>query len=161
MHWTRHLRLDAYSAVKDAIAEGRLEPLTDESVCVDCGDVATIYEHRNYFYPLLVEPVCRACNNKRGEAYPPAQGPPKYSNGFKKPAGGGGWNYLLTETSERKETGIAVRVKGSGAMWEPIEWDDSLKLAFEDLRKYKYSLPRGDWRCEFFKQHDPYFSEYA
>lgn len=36
--------------------------------CVDCGNQADHYDHRNYTQPLSVQPVCRSCNKKRGPA---------------------------------------------------------------------------------------------
>lgn len=36
--------------------------------CLDCGGAAMDYDHRDYSKPLTVEPVCRACNFKRGPA---------------------------------------------------------------------------------------------
>ena len=36
--------------------------------CVDCGSSAHDYDHRDYSKPLDVQPVCRACNFKRGPA---------------------------------------------------------------------------------------------
>ena len=36
--------------------------------CVDCGANATDYDHRDYNKPLDVEPVCRSCNIRRGNA---------------------------------------------------------------------------------------------
>ena len=36
--------------------------------CVDCGNQADHYDHRNYMRPLSVQPVCRSCNKKRGPA---------------------------------------------------------------------------------------------
>ena len=39
-------------------------------LCVDCGCKATEYEHRDYNKPLEVEPVCRGCNARRGQAKP-------------------------------------------------------------------------------------------
>jgi len=37
--------------------------------CVDCGEEAESYDHRDYFEPLKVEPVCIRCNTLRGPAY--------------------------------------------------------------------------------------------
>ena len=37
-------------------------------VCVDCGRLAEMYDHRYYSRPLDVEPVCRGCNRRRGPA---------------------------------------------------------------------------------------------
>lgn len=40
----------------------------EELKCVDCGNQAKHWEHRNYARPLLVEPVCQSCNYKRGRS---------------------------------------------------------------------------------------------
>jgi hypothetical protein len=36
--------------------------------CVDCGQPAECYDHRDYTKPLDVAPVCKACNVNRGHA---------------------------------------------------------------------------------------------
>lgn len=36
--------------------------------CVDCGEWATGWEHRDYGQPLAVDPTCSSCNFKRGPA---------------------------------------------------------------------------------------------
>ena len=36
--------------------------------CVDCGNAAHGYDHRDYSKPLDVVPVCRSCNKIRGAA---------------------------------------------------------------------------------------------
>lgn len=57
---------------------GALPPLGDASIrCVDCGAVATEYDHRDYAKPLEVEPVCRGCNALRGSAKAPTIAAPK------------------------------------------------------------------------------------
>jgi hypothetical protein len=44
-------------------------PMLDGSIaCVDCGEPAIEYDHRDYGRPLDVQPVCRRCNKKRGTA---------------------------------------------------------------------------------------------
>lgn len=59
----------AHQVVKSAVVDGRLQSLSQNLVeCVDCGDRASQYEHRNYERPLDVEPVCRKCNKARGKA---------------------------------------------------------------------------------------------
>lgn len=64
---------DAQAYVKKAIARGVLPSLkAGEIACVDCGAVATLYEHRSYSRPLDVEPTCRGCNFKRGTAHWPS-----------------------------------------------------------------------------------------
>ena len=54
-------------AVRKAVARGDLLPATAHA-CVDCGDPAVEYDHRDYNQPLAVEPVCRSCNIRRGPA---------------------------------------------------------------------------------------------
>lgn len=43
-------------------------PRARSLACVDCGRLASEYDHRDYSKPLHVEPVCGACNAKRGLA---------------------------------------------------------------------------------------------
>jgi hypothetical protein len=40
--------------------------------CSDCASPASEYDHRDYNFPLAVEPVCRGCNRRRGFAIPKA-----------------------------------------------------------------------------------------
>lgn len=64
---------DAMMYVRKAVARGVLPDLRNRDIaCVDCGAVATVYEHRSYSRPLDVEPVCRPCNGKRGTAHWPS-----------------------------------------------------------------------------------------
>lgn len=52
-----------------AIREGRLaHPRT--LLCADCLRPATGYDHRDYNYPLRVDPICHGCNANRGPAIP-------------------------------------------------------------------------------------------
>lgn len=57
----------AHAVVSAAVKCGLL-PRACEQNCVDCGRTAQVYEHRDYNQPLVVEPVCRSCNKKRGSA---------------------------------------------------------------------------------------------
>jgi hypothetical protein len=50
-----------------AVRLGYLKPARECS-CVDCGNPAEHYDHRDYNKPLEVEAVCRPCNYKRGVA---------------------------------------------------------------------------------------------
>lgn len=59
----------AHSVVSRAITKGTLEKPT-KFKCVDCGVDAACYDHRDYSHPLLVDPVCKSCNAKRGKASP-------------------------------------------------------------------------------------------
>lgn len=60
---------EAYRFVRMAIRSGYL-PKPDTIPCTDCGSPAQAYDHRDYNRPLDVEPVCHACNAKRGPAIP-------------------------------------------------------------------------------------------
>lgn len=57
----------AHQMVSLAIRLGFLPPIA-QCVCVDCGAPAKHYDHRDYSKPLDVEPVCHACNVRRGPA---------------------------------------------------------------------------------------------
>jgi len=62
-------QLKAVNAVALAKRRGDLPHLTDgKTACVDCGNPASVYDHRDYLKPLEVDPVCRVCNSKRGPA---------------------------------------------------------------------------------------------
>lgn len=60
---------DAHRMVAAAVRFGYLTPIS-ECTCVDCGAPAVDYDHRDYGKPLDVDPVCRACNIRRGPAKP-------------------------------------------------------------------------------------------
>lgn len=53
--------------VRQAIESGVLMSPTAHR-CVDCGDWAVHWEHRDYSRPLDVEPTCCSCNHRRGPA---------------------------------------------------------------------------------------------
>lgn len=55
--------------IKKAVKDGYL-PRPATLLCLDCGCPAQVYDHRDYNRPLDVEPVCHACNVKRGPALP-------------------------------------------------------------------------------------------
>lgn len=57
----------AHAAVATARRAGKL-PDPYELDCVDCGEPAIEYEHRDYSKPLDVVPICRRCNLLRGRA---------------------------------------------------------------------------------------------
>lgn len=56
----------AHMYVAAAIRHGDLPRLDGSVGCVDCGNPAAEYDHRDYKKPMDVEPVCRACNQARG-----------------------------------------------------------------------------------------------
>lgn len=55
--------------VRKAIMRGEIAP-PKTLKCVDCGEPAFGYDHRDYDKPLAVEPICRSCNFYRGPAKP-------------------------------------------------------------------------------------------
>lgn len=55
----------AKSMVYTEVRAGRL-PRVSTCRCVDCGSRAQVYDHRDYFKPLEVQPTCRVCNKRRG-----------------------------------------------------------------------------------------------
>lgn len=57
----------AHAAVRYAIHRGVL-PHASTQTCVDCGNRAQDYDHRDYHKPLEVDPVCHSCNVRRGPA---------------------------------------------------------------------------------------------
>jgi hypothetical protein len=65
----RPLQRRAIARVRYAVATGRIRPARDHS-CVDCGEPAKHYDHRDYTKPLDVDPVCVSCNRRRGAGYP-------------------------------------------------------------------------------------------
>lgn len=69
--YCQEIRKLARVKVRHAIARGTLNDLRKNYVqCVDCGDRATVHEHRDYTRPLMVEPTCKSCNSRRRTAYP-------------------------------------------------------------------------------------------
>ena len=64
------LQIQAGSKARYAVKKGYIPHITKTTKCIDCGDPAYGYDHRDYHKPLSVEPVCRRCNSKRGKALP-------------------------------------------------------------------------------------------
>lgn len=62
--------LKAKWMVRKAVERGEL-PHIKTLKCLDCGKQATCYDHRDYSYPLRVDPVCFSCNAFRGPAINP------------------------------------------------------------------------------------------
>lgn len=61
------LRQRCVIAVQGAIKSGMLQPVKSLP-CVDCGNPAKAYDHRDYSQPLSVDAVCHSCNFMRGPA---------------------------------------------------------------------------------------------
>lgn len=62
----------AHAMVAKAKSAGLLPDLgSGKYACVDCSEIASVYDHRDYSKPLDVVPVCRRCNSLRGAAERP------------------------------------------------------------------------------------------
>lgn len=58
----------------DAFRRGEITRLHASGLqCVDCGHSASAFDHRDYAFPLVVDPVCHGCNFKRGPAALPKE----------------------------------------------------------------------------------------
>jgi len=64
----RPVAMKAYSKLHTSIQRGDIAKLDGSTLCVDCGESARHYDHRDYMRPLDVEPVCASCNIRRGSA---------------------------------------------------------------------------------------------
>ncbi len=64
---SKRARERAYTIMNKAIYSAQI-PWPRTLPCADCGQPASLYDHRDYRQPLLVEPVCRKCNWHRGPA---------------------------------------------------------------------------------------------
>lgn len=62
-------RRESAKAVAKAVKKGIIPPAKTLD-CVDCGEPAQCYEHRDYNYPMMVDPVCKRCDCNRGPGYP-------------------------------------------------------------------------------------------
>lgn len=63
------IRSSVGAAIRKAVKSGVIQKLDGSVQCVDCGNPARHYDHRDYTKPLDVSPVCRSCNFKRGPAH--------------------------------------------------------------------------------------------
>jgi hypothetical protein len=68
---TSRIKMRAHSLVAYEIRAGRLAKLASSDIrCVDCGEEAECYDHRDYRKPLDVSPVCDRCDAARGMGEP-------------------------------------------------------------------------------------------
>jgi len=63
------LRSVARGRVQAAVKNGTL-PSPKGLLCIDCGDPAQCYDHRDYTKPLKVDSVCKTCDAQRGAGMP-------------------------------------------------------------------------------------------
>lgn len=96
-------RMGASGQVARAISKGVLPP-ANTCKCADCGKPAVCYDHRDYTKPLMVDPVCKSCDGKRGPGQPYiSEDSEEYKAilpAFKREF----WNKLKRESYQRKKT---------------------------------------------------------
>ena len=149
------LRRRAMALVSKAIKHGELPKLDGTIACVDCGEPATAYEHRNYYHPLSVDPVCTGCNIRRGPGFPLNPDGDEYTSLFGPKSFG--WDSKLGPTnrptehhSNRPEKSVANFIDEHWIQWEP---DPDVRKIYQEMqrirgRPYGYtSFQRGlyDW----------------
>jgi hypothetical protein len=139
--------------------------------CVDCGNPAECYDHRDYTRPLKVEPVCKACNNRRGPGWPlPELGDGLiHKHGVKSIGkcwasleGGDGFSPLECRIPPEIEATADEAIRAYALQ----EWMDVLdvKAAVARLKSSNgghrtgWTTPIGIARAEFFKRHDPWYA---
>lgn len=156
------LRDTAWKLTKREIREGRMPPPT-ACKCADCGEPAYCYDHRDYRKPIDVEPVCRACNVRRGPALP---APQKHDNADTKKGAdfnaGKGWSYLDGEGDGFEP--LTAHLNGIAAsdldqLAAPMDLFQTLEQMAEcDARRALRGGPAGTARAEWFKKKDPWYA---
>lgn len=155
----------AITTVAAAVKRGLL-PEAETCKCLDCGAQAEQYDHRNYYHPLAVDPVCRRCNLKRGPGFPPIQpgdGFPNKRHTIETiPHAGARWSSVEPDgKAGLKESPVHVAVPDDDYV------DDRFYMAitrtFFDFFAYlrRTGKPHEEWsrswtRYEYFKAHDPW-----
>jgi hypothetical protein len=151
--------------VLDATKSGRLPRLKGSGIkCMDCGEPATCYDHRNYYHPLAVDPVCKRCNNKRGPGFPinPIS---EYQTAAPDGNAGRRWSSLEAGISDQHpgysprsllknmpESSVAEFYDEHWKTWEQ-DWD--LTKIHQEVRRFKNS--RNYWATSFLRGlHDWY-----
>lgn len=156
----------AHNLVAKAIRCGALPPAAT-SLCVDCGDPAEFYDHRDYNQPLVVAAVCKACNNVRGPGLPlPTEADGQYR---KRPNldtiahSGHRWDGIQTSRrgKDRKSSSAAIESGASGPSPTGAtrqNGDDGYfgydQAAYRALRNRLFDPWRE--RSDYFKRHDPW-----
>lgn len=158
------LRARAQNDVTAAIKRGLLLP-PEQCKCKDCGATAECYDHRNYYKPLEVEPVCLACNVRRGPGFPlPTNDDVGRDRNDLKPKGKGiksagiRWDMDEGEGFQLPEFHIHAQVNWADLeMIEDIDAETSRNFGAGKLRR---AQTRGfrhlSARYDFFKSHDPW-----
>ena len=163
LHWTRQIRFKAYCAVNLAIYHGDIPAIDSSTECVDCGGIATCYDHRNYFYPLTIDPVCKSCDQQRGQGWPPPEGPAIVDNGVPFQIGHK-WSNLEGGSDKvkvgRKSANLENRTSEYDAVGDALATGTPRHIitALNEMNGNPGRvMSRGDLRAEYFKKHDPYY----
>lgn len=137
------LRKRALSRVASAVKRGALLLLDGSVPCSDCGEPANCYDHRNYFHPLAVDPVCTGCNNRRGPGFPLNPDGNEYRNESAKKLGGSAgerWSNLGGGISDQRPGSSPHSLLKNMPEKSVAEFIDEHWLTWEldnDLRKYR------------------------
>lgn len=149
------LQARAWSTVEKAIREGKLGNWRGLS-CVDCGAPADGYDHRDYFRPLLVEAVCRACNNRRGPGLPLPTGKDGKANKHDL-SGLCKWRWEGLDAGEGYQPLSARLCTDVNLADLEMRFELSAEKREHRMNSLHWLFGRQDIdRYEFFKQHDPW-----
>lgn len=153
------LRDAAHKAIRIEIREGRMLPPTS-CECVDCGEPAYCYDHRDYTKPLSVQPVCRACNNRRGPGLPlpTATDNAQYKNGVDWKAGkcwdcaeaGEGYEPLIARLCV--DLPFDIESEHNRAV---TGWTMNISRPWAKGERWIYSWAD---RADYFKRRDPWYA---
>lgn len=160
----------AHKQVRMAIAAGVLIPIA-QCICVDCGATAECYEHRDYNKPLVVDPVCKGCNIRRGPGLPlptSADGtntkrfwmPEQISRCYENLKGGEGYSpleyFCHAVLPMELEFGIDLRMLGQSDRLATI----AERMTVRAMRGT--SAFKDSWlsRATYFKEHDPWYTPF-
>ncbi len=143
-----------------AIKRGTLAELSSLK-CADCGAPAECYDHRNYFEPLKVEPVCKGCNSRRGPGYPY----PTEEDGLLHKKGIKSAGYLWSSVDgDADESSIPEHRLHADIDWQ--EAQDAVDDGIDRIKNasfFRHTQRIGQWRggakfarYEYFKARDPW-----
>lgn len=151
----------AMAMVREAIEAGLLPRLDGSISCVDCDKPAVVYDHRDYRKPLMVVPVCKGCNIKRGPALPEL--PPDQQQSYKLAwfSGNAGMAWSNMEGGEGYSPLECVCRIDTRPIQEMADLSCELAIVnatFNGVmraRRPSHTMA-GSARCEYFKAHDPW-----
>jgi hypothetical protein len=103
--------------------------------------MAECYDHRSYYHPLAVDPVCKGCNNRRGPGFPINPDGDTYTNEVSRKLGSVGhkWSALDGGVSEQYSNGSQRTLLHNMPEKSVRDFIDEHWVTWEidkDLRKY-------------------------